>query len=622
MSEFDDAKERIRARVDLAQLVGETVALKPAGRGQLKGLCPFHSERTPSFHVHVERGFFYCFGCGAKGDVFDYVMRTQGLEFRDALQLLGERVGIEVRGAPAGQGRRRDLLEIHEAALAWFTGQLPGSPAADYLRRRGLTDETVRAWSLGFAPDAWDGLLKHMLTRGVRDDDLLSAGLITENERGRRYDRFRGRVMFPVRDGMGRVVGFAGRLLDDGVPKYLNSPETALFKKGELLYGLDRARTAIRESGEVIVVEGYMDVLALHQTGFGNAVAALGANLTVEQADQLTRLDAQRVLLAFDADDAGQRAVLAGLEQSVGRRFLVQAVRLPSGKDPADAVLAGEAEREAFAAALRTGVSEVAFRFERVLAQNDASTPRGQRSVLLELLPALQPRDVVDPVASELRRLVVDHLGLDAGRLDAWLASQRPQRLDETSIRGLRRRGEDLSPVRLLELEVVGLLLLEPERLRERVRRALAALPAETGESELVAFAELCERCGWRDAEIVAAVQARDGGERVLERLVVHAAESSADVRLDVDLRLDQLLSRVREHHVEAGRRLRQERLMQRLDEARAEVHDPATPRERLEAAYADLAEVQGALSAREGERRLRSAETLRRIAHRRRGRA
>jgi DNA primase len=622
VSEFDDAKERIRARVDLAQIVGETVALKPAGRGQLKGLCPFHGERTPSFHVHVERGFFYCFGCGAKGDVFDYVMRTQGIEFRDALQLLGERVGIEVRGAPAGQGRRRDLLEINEVALAWFVAQLPGSAAADYLRRRGLTDETVRDWGLGFAPDGWDGLLKHMLTRGVRDDDLLAAGLITENERGRRYDRFRGRVMFPIRDALGRVVGFAGRLLDDGVPKYLNTPETALFKKGELLYGLDRARAAIRESGEVVVVEGYMDVLALHQTGFGNAVAALGANLTVEQADLLTRLDAQRVLLAFDADDAGQRAVLAGLEQSVGRRFLVQAVRLPSGKDPADAVLAGEAEREAFAAALRSGVSEVAFRFERVLAQHDAGTPRGQRAVLLELLPALQPRDVVDPVAAELRRLVVDHLGLDAGRLDAWLASQRPQRLDETSIRGLRRRGEDLSPVRLLELEVVGLLLLEPERLRERVRRALAALPAETGESELVAFAELCERCGWRDGEVVAAVQARDGGERILERLVVHAAEASADMRLDVDLRLDQLLSRVREHHVEAGRRLRQERLMQRLEEARAEVHDPATPRESLEAAYADLAEVQGALAAREGERRLRSAETLRRISHRRRGRA
>jgi DNA primase len=621
VSEIDDAKEQIRSRVDLAQLVGETVALKPAGRGQLKGLCPFHAERTPSFHVHVDRGFFYCFGCGAKGDAFEFVMRTQGMEFRDALRFLGERVGVEVRGGPAGQGRRRDLLEVNEAALAYFRARLPGSPAEAYLRERRIEDATVAAWGLGYAPDGWDGLLQHLLTQGVRDDDLLELGLITENERGRRYDRFRQRLMFPVRDALGRLVGFAGRVLGDALPKYLNTPETPLFKKGELLYGLDRARTAIRETGEVIVVEGYMDVLALHQTGFGHAVAALGANLTTEQAEALTRLDAQRVLLAFDADEAGQRAVLAGLEQSVGRRFLVQAVRLPSGKDPADAVLAGDAEREAFAAALRTGVSEVAFRFERVLAQHDPTTPRGQRAVLLELLPALQPRDVVDPVAAELRRLVVDHLALDPARLDAWLASQRPQRLDETSVRGLRRSGDDLTPLRSLELEVVGLLLLEPERLRERMRRSLASLPSETGESELVAFSELCERCGWRDAEIVAVVQARAGGERVLERLLAHAAEGSEEARLDVDLRLEQLLSRVREHHVEAGRRARQALLLQRWKEAAAEAHDPATPRERLDEAYADLAEVQGALAAREGERRLRSAGTLKRIAHRRRGR-
>jgi DNA primase len=180
-------------------------------------------------------------------------------------------------------------------------------------------------------------------------------------------------------------------VLGDALPKYLNTPETPLFKKGELLYGLDRARAAIRETGEVIVVEGYMDVLALHQTGFGNAVAALGANLTGEQAEALTRLDAQRVLLAFDADEAGQRAVLAGLEQSVGRRFLVQAVRLPSGKDPADAVLAGSVEREAFAAALRSGVSEVAFRFERVLAQHDAATPRASATCCSSCCPRCSP---------------------------------------------------------------------------------------------------------------------------------------------------------------------------------------------------------------------------------------
>jgi DNA primase len=622
MSEFDDAKERIRARLDIAQVIGESVALKAAGRGQLKGLCPFHSERTPSFHVHVDRGFFYCFGCGAKGDVFDFVMRAQSLEFRDALRMLGERVGVEVRGAPAGQGRRRDLLEINEAAQAFFLGQLGGSPAEHYLRGRGLSQETVAEWGLGFAPQGWDALLKSLLTKGLRDDDLLEAGLLSENERGRRYDRFRNRLMFPIRDGLGRLVGFAGRVLDDSVPKYLNTPETPLFKKGELLYGLDRARAAIRESGEVIVVEGYMDVLALHQTGFVNSVAALGANLSSEQADALARLDAQRVLLAFDADEAGQRAVLAGLEASIGRRFLVRAIRVPTGKDPADAVLAGPSEREAFAASLRSGVSEVAFRFERVLAQHDPTSARGQRAILLELLPALQPRDVVDPVASELRRLVLDHLGLDSARLDAWLASQRPQRLDETSVRGLRRRGEEFSAVRQAELEVVGLLLLEPEQLRVRVMRALAALPAETGESELVAFAEICERFEWNDARVVAAVQARDGGDRVLERLLTHAAEASADSRLDIDHRLDQLLSRVREHHLEMGRRMRQERLRQALVGVQAAIHDPNTAREDLEAAYAELAEIQGTLAAREGERRLQSAKTLARIGNRRRGRA
>jgi DNA primase len=622
VSDFDDAKERIRARLEIAQVIGESVVLKPAGRGQLKGLCPFHGEKTPSFHVHVDRGFFYCFGCGAKGDVFDFVMQQQSLSFGDALRMLGERVGIEVRGTPAGQGRRRDLLEINEAALTYFTAQFPGSPAEAYLSSRSLSAETIAQAGLGYAPEGWDGLLKALLTRGLRDEDLLEAGLLSENERGRRYDRFRHRLMFPIRDALGRVVGFAGRVLDDSVPKYLNTPETALFKKGELLYGLDRARAAIRERGEVIVVEGYMDVLALQQTGFPNVVAALGANLTTEQADLLARLDTQRVLLAFDADEAGQRAVLAGLEQSIGRRFLVQAVRLPSGKDPADAVLAGEEQRAAFAAALRSGVSEVAFRFERVLSQHDISTPQGQRAVLLELLPALQPRDVVDPVAAELRRLVVDHLGLEPRRLESWLASQRPQRLDETSVRGLQRRGEDLTTVKRLELEVVGLLLLEPERMRERVTRALAALPSEAADSELVAFAEICERHAWVDAQIVAAVQNREGGDRVLERLLAHTTEAASDARLDIDLRLEQLLSRVREHHVDSGRRTRQARLMGVFEELEVAMRDPDAPKEQLAAAYAELAELQGLLAAREGERRLRSEGTVRRLQRRRRGRA
>lgn len=612
----DDAKERIRARVDIAALIGEQVALKPAGRGQLKGLCPFHAEKTPSFHVHVERGFFYCFGCGAKGDAFDYVMRTRGVEFVEALKLLGERVGIEVHPVGPQQGRRRDLHAVNTMALGFFREQLTGRPR-EYLQDRGLTAETLDSWDLGYAPDAWDALLRHALTKGVRDDDLLAVGLLSENERGRRYDRFRNRVIFPIKDPLGRVVGFAGRVLDDALPKYLNTPETELFRKSTLLYGLDRARTAIRETGEVVVVEGYMDVLALHQVGFTNAVAALGATLTSEQAEALARLDARRVLLAFDADEAGQRAVLAGLDHSIGRRFLVQAVTVPSGKDPADAVLGGHAED--FAAALRAGVSEVAFRFEHIVQQHDTSTPEGQRRVLEALAPSLQPRDVFDPVAAELRRLVIDHLGLDGERLDAWLNARRPRRLDTTAVEGMRRRPADLSPVRVLELEAIGLMLLEPEHLRDRVRRSLAMLPGDFEASELVFFAELCERHAYDDQTVVAALNARDGSERVLERIVAHALRDAHERPLDVDRLLEQQLARIRELHLAAAKARQEDRLMARWEELRAVLADPSTPRAALDEAYAELRAIHGAQQAREGERQLQLGARTRSASRRRR---
>src|SRR5690606_217755 len=210
---------------------------------------------------------------------------------------------------------------------------------------------------------------KERLAKGVSKEELVTLGLVIETERGRRYDRVRDRIVFPIKDALGRVVGFSGRVLGDATPKYLNSPESEVFRKSELLYGLDRARTSIREAGEVVVVEGYTDVMALHQVGMTNAVAALGATLTTEQADALERLDARTVYLAFDSDEAGQRAILSGLDQAVGRKLAVRAVTVPGGKDPADAVLGGHLEE--FRQALRQGVSEVEFRFERVLSRHD-----------------------------------------------------------------------------------------------------------------------------------------------------------------------------------------------------------------------------------------------------------
>lgn len=604
----DDVKERIRATLDLAEVVGESVALKPAGRERLKGLCPFHAEKTPSFHVHTGRGFYYCFGCGAKGDLFDFVMRTRGVEFVEALQILGARAGIEVDVSPGARsgGRRRDLIGVNDAAQAWFRAQLAGEggrEALAYLRGRGLSDESIEAWGLGWAPEGWDGLLRHALTEGVRDDDLLAAGLISENERGRRYDRFRGRVIFPIRDRLGRIVGFAGRVLGDELPKYLNTPETEIFDKGSLLYGLDRARASIRERAECLVVEGYMDVIALHQTDFEHAVAALGATLTEAQAQELSRLDVERLLLAFDADDAGQRAVLAGLDQSVGRRFLVRAVTVPFGKDPADAVLGGHAD--AFRAALERGASEVEFRFRTVMDAHDPDDPAGRKAILETLAPAMTPRSLDDKVAAEMRRLVTDALDLDERQLSTWLDSRRSRGLDDTKLRGMQRRGAAPGGTDEIELDVMALLLGDPSRLRQRLPGVLAQVPPELKASRLREFAEICEEEAYHPDRVLARYRERDEGTVLFERLFEHEHEGLARSS-QVERHLHTSLARLRERVLDRGTTELRERLRERIDEIRRLLESPDLPPDTLQACYRELSELQGALAAREAERRAR----------------
>lgn len=606
----DDVKERIRAALDLGEVVAETVALKPAGRERLKGLCPFHSEKTPSFHVHTGKGFYYCFGCGAKGDLFDFVMQTQGVEFGDALQLLGRRAGIEVEPqAPSGASqRRRDLVAVNAWAEAWFRARLheaEGAEALAYLRGRKLTDATIDAWGLGYAPDGWDGLLRAALTEGLREEDLLAAGLLSENERGRRYDRFRGRVTFPIRDRLGRTVGFAGRVLGDDVPKYLNTPETDLFDKGSLLYGLDRARPAIREAGEVLVVEGYMDVLALHQTGFETAVAALGATLTEAQAQAFSRLGVQRVRLAFDADEAGQRAVLSGLDQSVGRRFLVEAVTVPSGKDPADAVLDGDVE--AFRAALSQGQSEVAFRFRSVVDAADLTTPEGRREVLETLAPSLTPRDLHDEVAAEMRRLVVEALDLDEKRLLAWLESRGSKRLDATQVRGMERRVAAPEGVAGIEVEIMALLLREPGRLAGRLPDVLAQVPSELEPSKLREFAAICTEEGYDPDAVLARYREREEGDLLFARAFDEDDGGQVDRRAQLERHLETSLARLRERVLERGTEAIRGRLEARVEEIRALLAKPDLDDATLQACYAELTELQGALAAREAERRVRA---------------
>ena len=627
-----DAKDTIRERLNIADVIGEVVSLKAAGKAQMKGLCPFHSEKTPSFHVHVDRGFFYCFGCQAKGDIFDFVMQTQALSFPEALKVLGDRAGVEVVSQAPKDNKRRDLIEVNQLAAAYFRSAL-SQEAKAYLLERGLSEQSIADFEIGFAPDSWDALLKFALTKGVREADLLSLGLIIENERGRRYDRFRNRIMFPIKDALGRIVGFSGRVLDDSLPKYMNSPESELFRKSELLYGLDRARGAVRRTREVIVVEGYTDVIALHQVGLDNAVAALGATLTTEQGDALERLDARLVYLAFDADEAGQRAILAGLDQTVGRRLMVRAVSVPFGKDPAEVVLGGHLEE--FRAALGQGASEVEFRFQRVLARHDAASVDGKLAILDELQGVLRPRELYDPVASEMRRLVIDSLSIDEARLDDWLASNSQRRISRTEVKAMSRAGRELDQRKRVEAEVISLMLLEPDRLRARFEGlrdvnevGASPLPSEVGgpsgtqagpeadETPLSRFARACLRHDFDVDAVLADVSGHEVGAYVLQRLL--EGEQNDDDRIDVDLQLSRALSRLRELALDGHKEDSRGRLLKRREEIARLMSEMAAPhgaeldRRELDELYRELTEIQGVLAAREAERRSRVTPTVR----------
>jgi DNA primase len=350
-----DFLDDIRSRVPLAGVIARRVQLRKRGREYL-GLCPFHAEKTPSFTVNEDKGFYHCFGCGAHGDVIEFVMRAEGFAFPEAVERLAAEAGVAVpvqtpEAREAAQ-ERQSLYEVVEAACAWFEGRLKdaaGRRALAYLKERGLDEETIARFRLGFAPDS-RGALKAALCREARGEEaggapaarfpeeaLVTAGLLIAPEGGgASYDRFRGRVIFPITDRRGRVIAFGGRALGDASPKYLNSPDTPLFHKGRVLYGLSLARAAASQSGQIIVAEGYMDVIALHRADFADAVAPLGTALSEEHIRELWRL-APEPVLCFDGDEAGLRAavrvfdrVLPILRPGASLRFLI----LPEGEDP------------------------------------------------------------------------------------------------------------------------------------------------------------------------------------------------------------------------------------------------------------------------------------------------
>ncbi len=338
----------IKERTDITEVVAGYVGLTRTGQN-MKGLCPFHAEKTPSFTVSPSRQVFHCFGCGVGGDVFAFVMKRENLGFGDALRELGRRAGVavsETAGGPTTQeeGAKERILKINESAAAWFRHNLlepqGGQEARAYLATRGVAAETSEAFALGLSSSSWDGLIRALSKEGVAPGELASAGLAVAKEQGPSdrkdggyYDRFRGRVMFPIYDLRRRLIGFGGRLLGDGVPKYLNTPDTVVFKKGRALYGLERAREAAGRTNSLVVVEGYFDAIALSQAGIRHVVATLGTALTPEHVRVLGRF-ARRVVLLFDPDPAGVRAAVRTLDLFRDSGIGVRVVSLPDGDDP------------------------------------------------------------------------------------------------------------------------------------------------------------------------------------------------------------------------------------------------------------------------------------------------
>jgi DNA primase len=435
--DFDLVKER----VDIVQLVGERVQLRKAGRSY-SGLCPFHAEKTPSFSVDPERRTFHCFGCGERGDVFDWLIKIDGVDKADALKLLAEKAGVELTGGrpPGEREREKRILAAHETAHFYFRQALRGTPkgkaAAEYVAGRGIDEKTVEQFGVAYAPDLADGLLAYLRKKGYADEEILSTGLVVQTERGL-LDRFRDRLIVPIRDARGRIIAFGGRAMRaDQRGKYINSPQTMLFNKSATLYALDAAKAEARRQGEAVIVEGYFDAIACHQAGLVNVVASMGTALTEGQYRVLNDLHLERAVVAFDGDVAGQRSA-----ETRGRELLrivqrfhsgtgvistrqglgVYVTVLPPDTDPDDLARTEPARLRGLIGAakpvLEFVIEAIARRFEGRL-----ENPDGRRRFLAEALPILA--DEPDALTRELYLGTLSRLsGLDQETLRAQVAA-------------------------------------------------------------------------------------------------------------------------------------------------------------------------------------------------------
>jgi len=388
MSVIDEVKQRL----DIVEVISQYVSLTKAGR-TFKALCPFHSEKHPSFFVYPEQQSWHCFGaCNTGGDVFSFIMKKEGIDFGEALRLLAQRAGVRIPSRfeqDAGKDKRERLYQVNEATAQYFHNLLINSPAGEkareYLANRGLSPETIANFQLGFSPNSWKALKQYLIERGYSESELLTAGLVIEADTGETHDRFRNKLMFPIFDIKGRITGFGARVLDDSLPKYINSPQTPIFDKSGSLYGINLATVAIRQQNLAVIVEGYMDVITAHQNGFNNVVASMGTSVTEKQVSTLKRLT-KNMALALDADTAGEEAMLRGVSYENTLDAEVRVIILPRGKDPDDVI---REDATMWQYLLEEALPVVDYTFNMVTSELDLTTAKDKTLAVGKLLPII-----------------------------------------------------------------------------------------------------------------------------------------------------------------------------------------------------------------------------------------
>ncbi len=434
MTLLDDVKSRL----DIVEIVSGYASLTQAGRN-LKARCPFHSERTPSFVVFPERGSWRCFGaCAEGGDAIRFVMKAENQSFSEALRTLADRLGIQMPSRRA-QEAMNPLLRANEEVGKFYHRHLldsdEGADARAYLEKRGVSQETITAFNLGLSPTGWEDMKNHLAGQGFTDAQMLQAGLLHRSEEGRTRDLFHGRLMFPIKDAGGHTVGFGGRELDGGQPKYLNTPQSPLFDKSTILWGMDVASESIRLKDEAVVVEGYMDALMAHQNGFTNVVASMGTALTAQQVEQLTKL-AKNYVLALDADAAGQEATLRSLKSSWKGVDNVRIALLPFGKDPDELIRQAP---EKWPEVIESAETKIEFFLRLLPPRYDLTAPEGQRTLTEELGPL-----VLDVQNSTEQDKHLEHLGkllgINRHTLEEVLQRQRQSVLRASAPKNQRQR--------------------------------------------------------------------------------------------------------------------------------------------------------------------------------------